>query len=68
MIACTFMSLCRPWQGATASTNIAHSLPHYCNFFTIAQQLRFVQVCPYTNCCDVSVWWATVNIDAHNSL
>ncbi|PCQ91356.1 hypothetical protein CQA46_26380, partial [Escherichia coli] len=33
-----------------------------------AQQLRFVQVCPYTNCCNVSVWWATVNIDAHNSL
>ncbi|MBK2371570.1 hypothetical protein FPI77_17680 [Klebsiella quasivariicola] len=68
MIACTFMRLCRPWQGATAFANIAWTLPHYCNFFTIAQQLRFVQVCPYTNCHTATTTSAMVNIDAHNSL
>ncbi|PLJ48908.1 hypothetical protein B6J65_09720 [Klebsiella quasipneumoniae] len=68
MIACTFMRLCRPLQGAMAFINNAGALPCNCNFFTIAQQLRFVQVCPYTNCQYTGDWRAVMNIDAQNSL
>ncbi|ACI09228.1 hypothetical protein DMS64_13425 [Klebsiella variicola] len=66
MIACTFMRLCRSWQGVIAFANITWLLPHYCNFFTIAQQLRFVQVCTYTNRHADGASLKAMNIDAHN--
>ncbi|PLK59059.1 hypothetical protein CWN40_07045 [Klebsiella quasipneumoniae] len=68
MIACTFMRVCRSWQGAMAVINNARAQPGNGNFFTIAQQLRFVQVCPYTNCQYTGDWRAVMNIDAQNSL
>ncbi|MBK2610648.1 hypothetical protein FKL19_18760 [Raoultella ornithinolytica] len=49
MIACTFMRLCRPGLPSLLPQDSQYSQPDDCNFFTIAQQLRFVQVPGYSN-------------------